>query len=93
MTVIKLESQSYDYGSEADFEIEKKPMSFLYAYVVRLWIRLVVVTLLVLIQAIRWINEYRKNQIDCDNYLERQLEILKYKNEKNKQKGNYDTKS
>jgi len=62
-------------------------MGFLYARFVGNLIRLVVVATLVLIKAIRWIIKYRKNQKDHDNYLERQLEILKYKNAKNKQKG------
>ena len=50
--------------------------------------------LLVLIKAIQWINTYRKNQKDYRNELEQQLEILKYKNTKNKKKGtNHDHQS
>ena len=69
-------------------------MSFWYDYISGRSGHAIVWALLVLILAVRWINEYRKNQIDYDNDLERQLEILKCKNAKNKQKGTQnDTKS
>lgn len=54
----------------------------------------VIVAIRVLIEAIRWLKEYKKIQTDFDNSMERQLEALKYKNTKNKQKGaQNDTKS
>ena len=62
-------------------------MGFFYGYPVKWLVRLIVVATLVLITAIKWIKEYKKNQTDYDNELERQLEILKYKNSQNKQKG------
>ena len=69
-------------------------MWFLYGRFIVLLIKFVVVALLVLHKAIQWIKEYKKIQKDCDDELEHQLEILKHKNTKNKQKGkNYDPKS
>jgi len=62
-------------------------MNFLYGYLVRRLIQLVVVATLVLMKAIKWIKEYKKIQTDHDNEMKRQLEILKYKNSQNKQKG------
>ena len=58
-------------------------MGFLYGRLISLLIQFVVVALLVIRKAIQWINEYRKNQKDCEDSLERQLEILKYKHSKN----------
>jgi hypothetical protein len=53
------------------------------------WVgRLVILSVYALIQAIQWIKDYRKIQRDYDNNMEAQLEGLKYKNKKNKQKGN-----
>ena len=70
------------------------PMGFLYGRLLGYLIAFIIVAVQVLIKAIQWINEYKKNQKDCDDDLERQLEILKYKNRKNKQKGeNYDNQS
>jgi len=69
-------------------------MGFLYGRLLGYLIAFIIVAVQVLIKAIQWINEYKKNQKDCDDDLERQLEILKYKNRKNKQKGeNYDNQS
>jgi len=69
-------------------------MGFLYGRFIGLLIRFVVVALLALYKAIQWVKEYKKIQKDYDDSLERQLEILKHKHVKNKQKGeNYDPKS
>jgi hypothetical protein len=62
-------------------------MHYFYARFIGYCIRLVVVATLVLIKAIRWIKDYKKIQTDYDNSMNAQLEGLKYKNEKNKQKG------
>jgi len=62
-------------------------MGFLYGRLIGYLIAFVIVAVQVLIKAIKWIKEYKKNQTDYDNELERQLEILKYKNSQNKQKG------
>ena len=50
-------------------------------------IAFVVAAPFVLLEAIRWTREYKKIQGDYDNDLKHQMEILKYKNTKNKQKG------
>jgi Sec-independent protein translocase protein TatA len=53
------------------------------------WIVLVVLIGLAIRSAMRWIDEWRKNQRDYDNNMEAQLEGLKYKNAQNKQKGKH----
>ena len=68
-------------------------MGVLYSRLIGYLIWFVVVLLCVIRKAIQWIKEYKKNQKDHDDQLERQLDILKYKNSKNKQKGeNHDPK-
>ena len=62
-------------------------MGLLYGRLIGYLIAFIIVAVQVLIKAIQWINEYKKIQTDSDNDLKRQLEILKYKNSQNKQKG------
>ena len=59
-------------------------MGYFYGRFIGYLISLVIVAWRVLIEAIQWINEYRKIQKDCENELENQMEILKYKNEKDR---------
>ena len=61
-------------------------MNFLYGRLLGYVIAFIIVAIQVLIKAIQWINTYRKNQKDYHDELEQQLEILKYKNTKNKNK-------
>ena len=62
-------------------------MRYLYGRLIGYCVRFVVVLILVLIKAFRWLKKYRKIQTDYDNSLNAQLEGLKYKNEMHKQKG------
>jgi tRNA(fMet)-specific endonuclease VapC len=74
------------YASQRATE-RRKPMNFLYGRFIGYLISFVIVAIQVLIKAIKWIKEYKKNQTDFDNDLERKIEILKYKNKQNQQKG------